>query len=204
MWIVVWLILLMVLYDFMKSPIDRLYFQNPLRPLVGIRNTLIDICMHRRYHDVNDYPGLWLLGVNFDFIRDAFNEGMTKTDKYYFHDLDEWFSPNDKYYYYKVKDFPKIQQLIDVIPCVDKETGVFSVIEGPLIIPPHRAESNTQLRYHLTIESGKDCVLDTENGSYLHLTGEQFLFDHSRYHKVTKRGTSRRVVLILDIHRIQL
>jgi aspartyl/asparaginyl beta-hydroxylase (cupin superfamily) len=160
--------------------------------------------MHKRHHDINEYTGLWLIGANFNGIRNEFNEGIKKTNRYYFHNLDKWFTPNDKYYYYKVRDFPKIQEFIERIPCVDKDTGIFSVIEGPLVIPPHRAESNTQLRYHLTIESGKDCVLDTENGSHLHLTGEQFLFDHARYHKVTKNGTARRVVLILDIHRIQL
>jgi len=33
--------LILLLKDYCKNPIDRLYFQTPLRPLVGIRNSLV-------------------------------------------------------------------------------------------------------------------------------------------------------------------
>jgi len=195
------LVVILILYDFFKAPIDLLYFQNPWRPLVGIRNTLTDIFMHRRRYDHNDYQGLWKVKTNFWAIRREFYDTFSKTDKYYFHDLDKWFDKNNKYYYYKAKDFPKLYTLLRSIPCVDEDTAMFSVIEGPLTIPPHKAESNTQLRYHLTLESGKDCILETEYDQHVHLTGEEFLFDHSRYHAVQKLGHKRRITLILDIRR---
>ena len=33
----------LVAWDYCKPPMDKLYFQNPWRPLVGMRNTLVDI-----------------------------------------------------------------------------------------------------------------------------------------------------------------
>lgn len=200
MWIVA-VVVALIVYDFLKAPIDLLYFQNPWRPLVGIRNTLIDMFLHRRRYDHNDYPGLWKVKAHFDEIRREFYDLFPKTNKYYFHDLDKWFDKKNTYYYYKAEDFPKVYELLTSIPCVDETTAVFSVIEGPMIIPPHRAESNTQLRYHLTIESGKDCILETEYDEHMHLTGEEFLFDHARYHALEKHGNARRVTLILDIRR---
>jgi aspartyl/asparaginyl beta-hydroxylase (cupin superfamily) len=70
-----------------------------------------------------------------------------------------------------------------------------------MTIPAHRAESNLVLRYHLTIKGGKHCVLYTSNGGHLHKPGKDFLFDHSRFHRLVKRSLEKRVVLILDIHR---
>jgi aspartyl/asparaginyl beta-hydroxylase (cupin superfamily) len=70
-----------------------------------------------------------------------------------------------------------------------------------MTIPAHRAESNLMLRYHLTIKGGKHCVLYTSNGGHLHSPGNDFLFDHSRFHRLVKRSLEKRVVLILDIHR---
>lgn len=195
------IVVLLIMYDFFKAPIDLLYFQNPWRPLVGIRNSLIDVCMHRRTYDHNDYPGLWKVKLHFPTIRREFYETYSKMRAHYFHDLDTWFDTRDTYYYYKAKDFPKLYALLTSIPCVDEDTALFSVIEGPLTIPPHKAESNTQLRYHLTLESGKDCILDTEYDHHIHLAGEEFLFDHSRYHALHKRGHARRITLILDIRR---
>ena len=43
--LVLWVAFACVMRDFMIDPIDRLYFQNPWRPLVGIRNTLIDLLL---------------------------------------------------------------------------------------------------------------------------------------------------------------
>ena len=44
-------------------------------------------------------------------------------------------------------------------------------------------------------------MLHTEEGSHAHEEGEDFLFDHSRYHELVKEGLGTRVVLILDINR---
>lgn len=188
----------LVAWDYCKPPMDVLYFQNPWRPLVGMRNTLVDIfCGQREYHPF----ALWEIGFNFGKIRRCFFEHEGGVTKHYFHDKDAWFPKNDKYYYYNVCDFPLIQNIINKIPSVDKETGVIAVIEGPMHIPAHRAESNLQLRYHMTLEGDGDCTLYTWTHEHVHETGEEFMFDHAKYHSVEKLGSSRRVTLILDVNR---
>ena len=198
MWWLVGVPVALMTWDFCKPPMDKLYFQNPWRPLVGMRNTLVDLLFARREY----YPfDLWEIGYNFGKIRRCFYENENNVKKHYFHDTDPWFDKNENYYYYKVSDFPLIQNIINNIPSVDKETGVIAVIEGPMNIPPHRAESNLQLRYHMTIEGDGDCTLYTWNKKYTHITGEEFMFDHALYHSVEKSGSSRRVTLILDVNR---
>jgi hypothetical protein len=199
--LVLWVAFACVMRDFMIDPIDRLYFQNPWRPLVGIRNTLIDIL----FGDIGDeytYRRLWMVHTEWNTIRNAFVIGEPMAKKCYFHDMDEWFDHSENYYYYKVDDFPAVKNLLDEIPSVDTSTAVFSVIDGPMTIPVHRAESNLQLRYHLTLEGDGDCILHLADGrSHKHVTGEHILFDHSKSHSLVKFGTGRRVVLILDVNR---
>lgn len=166
-----------------------------------MRNAIIDLMCHKVEYHVLDYPNLWFVKTNYNKILHEFEKGVDGAKKRYFHRMDPWFKKNEGYYYYKVSDFPEVQKIIDQVPCVDKETAKFAVIEGPMTIPAHRAESNLTLRYHLTIKSGKDCVLYTEYGPHRHKPGEDFLFDHSRYHRLVKRGYQRRVVLMLDIER---
>jgi aspartyl/asparaginyl beta-hydroxylase (cupin superfamily) len=84
-----------------------------------------------------------------------------------------------------------------MIPCV--AGGMIAVMDGPITIPPHRAEHNLYLRYHLTLEGTS--TLDTEYMTHEHKVGEDFVFDHSRYHKVEKTTDDRRIVVILDIKR---
>jgi len=81
------------------------------------------------------------------------------------------------------------------------DTAVFAVMDAPMSIAPHRAETNLWLRYHLTVEGGGDCTLYTGRGAHEHMEGEDFLFDHAKIHSVAKKGTQKRVVLILDIKR---
>ena len=193
--------LFLILYDYLKSPIDLLYFQKPMRPLIGMRNTLIDILLHKSEYNTAHYSGLWLVKARYNRILHEYEKGIATANKKYFHDLDPWFEKNDGYYYYEVKDFPEIQKIIDTIPCVDKEGAKFAVIEGPMTIAPHRAESNLLLRYHLTMKGGDDCTLYTSNDVHKHESRKDFLFDHSRFHSLDKRGLQTRVVLILDVHR---
>ena len=50
--------LILLLKDYCKNPIDRLYFQTPLRPLVGIRNSLVDLFFYKPHYSVDDFIGL--------------------------------------------------------------------------------------------------------------------------------------------------
>jgi len=195
-----WFLLLpfvFIFQDYIKNPIDKLYFQKPLRPLVGIRNSVIDLFFHKPHYSVDDFTGLWCVQKHFYDISDEYNALYKNTKKYYFHDLDPWFERNENYYYHKIKDFPKTHAFLKSIQCVDN--AMISVMEGPATIPAHRAESNLQLRYHLTLEGTSN--LDTEYEFHKHEPGEHILFDHARYHRVDKFDDKKRVVLIVDINR---
>lgn len=196
-----WVPTLLVLWDYFKTPIDRLYFQNPWRPLLGMQNTIRDILSCGYEYKPQDFPGLFLVRLHFNAIRHEFITHVKQCARYYFHDVDPWADKNPHYYFYKVQDFPKLYSLIKQIPCVHEPTAIFAVMDGPTQLPPHRAESNALLRYHITIEGGEDSTLYTEKGSHTHKEGEDFIFDHSRYHELQKYGTNRRVVLILDVNR---
>ena len=192
-WVV---IILLIVYDYLKMPIDRLYFKNPIRPLVGICNTITDMVTS------TTCPGLWRIRCAFPQIREEFMRCTPHLEHSFFHDTDPWFDKNDRYIFYTVNQFPILNAFIDTIPRIHKETAKFACIDGPMYIPPHRAESNWLLRYHLTIEAVPgECTLYTHTGAHDHLEGDSFLFDHSRYHELIKRGPGRRVVLILDIKR---
>lgn len=197
-----WIILVLVMYDVMKFPVDRLYFNNPRRILMGIQNTLLDVLLYQSDYSVRAYPGLCLITSQYPAIRREFERVSRTAEKHMFHESDPWFEKNESYYFYRAEDFPLLRDMLIHTPCVHRETAVFAVSDGPLIIPPHRAESNSLLRYHLTIESGGDCTLYTEKGVHVHRAGEDFLFDHSRYHEVVKTDAHRRVVLILDVKRM--
>jgi hypothetical protein len=201
MWNLLLIPVVMVIHDYMKAPIDKLYFSNWKRPMIGIRNTFIDVLLYSRDYSTWNFKGLWLVKTHFKKLQKEFEDVSKKIDKHYYHDLDPWFEKNEKYYYYKGEDFPLLKSLIDQIPSIYKWTCAFAVMEGPMTIPPHRAETNHLLRYHITIIGDGDCTLYTENGPHVHREGEDFLFDHSRYHEVIKTGNDKRVVLIIDVNR---
>ena len=196
MWFLV-IPIILLLNDYCKNPIDRLYFQRPLRPLVGIRNSLVDLFFYKSHYSVDDFRGLWRVQKHFFDIKTEYDTLYKNAQKYYFHDTDPWFERNENYYYYKIHDFPNIYAFLKTIPCVDR--AMIAVMEGPMSIPAHRAESNLQLRYHLTLEGTSN--LTTEFDIHKHEPGEDILFDHSRYHRVDKPDEGKRVVLILDINR---
>jgi len=201
MWYLTLIPIMLIGHDYMKAPIDNLYFNNWRRPFIGMRNTLIDVLMHSPEYSVWQFKGLHLIQKHYRDIRKEFEDVSKTLDKTMYHNLDVWFDKNDNYYQYRFNNFPKLKSLIKQIPCILEETASFAVMEGPMTIPPHRAETNALLRYHLTIMEDGDCTLYTENGPRVHTEGEAFIFDHSRYHEVTKTGPGKRVVLILDIKR---
>lgn len=191
----------MVFIDYYKPPVDRLYFNRPLRPVVAIRNCFFDMFLHKHSYKVEDYNGLWLLKAHFDEICEEFYMMESEAKKTYFHDDDSWFPVNEDYYFYKVKDFPGLYDLIDNIPCVEKDTGIIAVMESPMYLPTHRAETNIRLRYQLVLQGNEQSVLHTFSGDHPQETREEILFDHALQHSVSNNGKGRRVVLLLNIHR---
>jgi len=59
----------MILHDYLKAPIDRLYFSNPRRIIMGIQNTFVDII---NVVSTPEIPGLWLVKAHYDKIRQEF------------------------------------------------------------------------------------------------------------------------------------
>ena len=102
--------IVLVALDYFKNPIDRLYFRKPLRPLVGMRNTIIDILFHKPFYHPSDFSDLWILRLYHREMKAAVYDGMKSAKKYYFHDEDSWFEKNDDYYFYKIEDFPVIKE----------------------------------------------------------------------------------------------
>ena len=201
MWSLLLVPISMICYDYFKPPIDLLYFSKLGRPLLGIQNTFRDIIHNTPKHIIRNYPGLFLIKMHHETIRREFDRIAPTLDKKYYHDIDPWFEKNDKYYFYKIENFPVLYGLVKQIKCIDTSVAAFAVVEGPMIIPPHRAESNKLLRYQLTIHGNGDCSLYTGNGRHIHREGEDILFDHAKYHELIKTGDARRVTLILDVHR---
>ena len=104
MWRLAFVPILMVLYDFIKAPIDRLYFTNPWRPLLGIQNTFRDIVHGFTEHDVKHYPGLLLVKLHYQKIREEFER--VSPSKSVTNMMKTCGPRRMIYYYYKVKDFP--------------------------------------------------------------------------------------------------
>ena len=126
---------ILILNDYFKNPIDRLYFQKPLRPFVGIRNSLVDLFFYKLHYSVDDFTGLWRVQKHLFDIKDEYDTLYKNAQKYYFHDDDPWFEYNQNYYYYKIHDFPKLYTFLKTIPCVDR--AIIAVMEGPMSISAH-------------------------------------------------------------------
>ena len=105
MYIIFIFIVLLIMHDYNKLPIDKLYFKNPKRVLMGIQNSIIDIFAYKRYYNVADYQNLIMLQENVDIIKKEYNDLSGDLNKTYFHAIDIWFDENPKYFFYKCRDF---------------------------------------------------------------------------------------------------
>ena len=110
----------MVLYDYVKPPIDHLYFSNLHRPLLGIQNTFREIVKCLPEYDVKNYPGLLLLKLHYPKLREEFEKVSPTLEKTWYHDTNPWFEKNDGYYFYKAEQFPLLNSLIRQIPCINR------------------------------------------------------------------------------------
>lgn len=204
---IVFLVILLILFDFFKRPIDILYFNNPYRVLYGIKNSLIDLVFYKKYYNVSDYKNLDVLHLNYNKIKNEFIELHNHLPKKYFHDKDKWFENNNRYFYYEGKHFPYLKSLIETIPSTKIDNVLFSVMIDEYNLPIHKAESNDKLRYQLTIlntsRNNHSSWLETEYGKYYHKEGDHILFDHSRAHAAFKLDKGMRVVLIINVNRFE-
>jgi hypothetical protein len=168
---------------------------------VALRNVLFDLFLSRRFYKIHDFPGLWSVRAHFDEICEEYYLHEAHAKKTWFHEDDPWFEYNPDYYFMKVKEFPKLHRLLKSIPCVEDD-GIIAVMEKPMQLPPHRAETNIQLRYQLVLQGTTKSILHTPSGDFTQDTREEILFDHALQHSVSNTGSGRRVVLLLNIKRL--
>ena len=70
MWYLIGIPFVLICHDFMKLPVDRLYFHNWKRPFVGMRNTLIDFIAHSPTYSPWNFRGLWSIQSHYKQIRE--------------------------------------------------------------------------------------------------------------------------------------
>lgn len=201
--LVLQIIFLMILWDFLKQPIDLLYFQKPLRPFVGLLNTLTDILMYRDRYRIEDYPNLEILHKNFFRIKEEFQKVSKVSKKTFCHEYDPFLPKSSEYYSYDCKDFPYTWSLLKQIPSANLENARFNVIDGEYSLPSHKGDTNVALVYNMTVEGDPDSYLEIFDGTrYPYIENVPgVLYDHSLKHSVTKNGIKRRTILFLNINR---
>ena len=83
-----------------------------------------------------------------------------------------------------------------------------SMLDPEISIPPHKGYFKGFLRYHICIETPDDDpdkpYIIVGGEKYIWKTGEGILFDDMFEHEVVNRSKKRRIVLFLDIKRINL
>ncbi len=183
-------------------PIDRLYFRKPERIFIGMKNSLIDLFFFKRFYDVKDFRNLYLFKKYEKEILNEFNSFEKEKRKYSTEELDPFEKQNvNNYYIVKAKDFPLTKLIIEMSGVVDLESAAFYVAKGPMELKAHKGDSNSVLRYHLTLKGSEETILTTEFGTYPNTTGHELLFDHSRYHKLIKTDHKERISLIVNVFR---
>jgi len=107
--------------------------------------------------------------------------------------------------FYKTRDFPEIQNILDKIPGIKEDSGIICVMNFPMNVRPPRTHNNRWLRYELVLRGGKGCILDARGGERIIISdGCDTIFDPSRYHKYIKRSVFTRLSLVFDVDRFTL
>ena len=106
--------------------------------------------------------------------------------------------------FYRTRDFPEIQNILDKIPGIKKDSGIICVMNFPMNVRPPRTHNNRWLRYELVLRGGKGCILDACGERRIISDGCDAIFDPSRYHKYIKRSVFTRLSLVFDVDRFTL
>lgn len=77
----------------------------------------------------------------------------------------------------------------------------FSIMRAGAEIYPHTGISNKLLRAHLTLYSNDDCALQVEDKKYIWKEKDLMVFDDTFMHSAWNRGTTDRVILLLDFYK---
>lgn len=132
----------------------------------------------------------------FDILRD----NVERIKQIYYdehHSVKRWH--DGKRNYYKVKEFPEIQNMIDIIPGVDRTSAKIYVMDYPMTCAPKLKRERGWMRYELTLRGGRGCVLDTGDCRIMIPDGSGFLYNPRRYHRYIKRSIMSRISLVIDV-----
>lgn len=132
----------------------------------------------------------------FDILRD----NVERIKQIYYdehHSVKRWH--DGKRNYYKVKEFPEIQNMIDIIPGVDRTSAKIYVMDYPMTCTPKLKRERGWMRYELTLRGGRGCVLDTGDCRIMIPDGLGFLYNPRRYHRYIKRSIMSRISLVIDV-----
>jgi hypothetical protein len=202
MWILIFIfILILINHDYSKQPIDNLYFYNFWRPLIGIKNSLYDLFLFKKKYNVKDFGDLFLLKKCEKLILQEFNSLENKVSGKGLNFYDPFESEKENYKLFNTKDFPFTHSLIKMIGNIDYDSSFFYVADGPVELKPHKGDENSLLRYNLVLKGSKNAILTTEFGEYPNNTGNEILFDHSRFHTFKKTDEGKRISLIVNVYR---
>ena len=98
---------------------------------------------------------------------------------------------------------PRTAALLDALPlCRIREHApevMFSVLTPGTHILPHRGVTNTRVVCHLPLIVPEDCALVVGGETHAWREGEAVAFDDTYEHEAWNRGSSTRVVLIIDV-----
>lgn len=94
---------------------------------------------------------------------------------------------------------PRTTALVEAIPGMT--SAGFSRLTPGTAIKPHRGLDLGAYRCHLGLVIPEDCALRVAGETYLWKPGECVVFDDTCMHEVWNRGSSDRIVMILDFHK---
>jgi beta-hydroxylase len=80
----------------------------------------------------------------------------------------------------------------------------FSIMQPGCLITPHQGYTKDVLRIHLGLHVNEDAVIQVGKEQACWKEGELLMFDDTQVHSAWNRGTSDRVILLMDVHRFTI
>ena len=153
--------------------------------------------------DANSIEPLRTLAASWQLIRDEYNQIKNKAR--------QWPEPihNDKW------DVIGLRFLGDNLPnqaLAPITTGLcseilgawtfgFSIMQPGCLISPHRGYTKEVLRIHLGLHVNQDSAIKVGDEQACWKEGELLMFDDTQLHSAWNRGSSERVILLMDVYK---
>jgi beta-hydroxylase len=153
----------------------------------------------KTYYDPEEFPFLLPLKNSWEKIKSEYNQIQSNT-MIWPQDIH-----NGKWdvigLRFEGKNLPMLNEtptLIEICSNPIFYTFGFSIMRSGAEIYPHKGLTNKLLRAHLTLYSNDMCGLLVENKEYIWKEGDLMVFDDTLTHSAWNRGSTDRVILLLD------